>query len=211
MRVEEFEKFKTGVAGVMGFYGKDVSQFALDVWWQALKNFDLAAITDAFNRHLVNPDNGQFAPKPADIVRLLQGSTQDVAMKAWSKVDKTVRLVGPYQSVVFDDPIIHAVIVAMGGWIALGAKTEDEWPFVQREFEARYRGYCVRGRDQMQYPRLLTGIAEAQNSLDNKKIDPPVLIGNKDQAALVYRGGSEVEALTVTRASDYLPQQLTGS
>ena len=65
MEIDDFQKFHEGIAGVMSFYGKSVSRFALDVWWTALRRFDLAAIVEAFNRHLANPDTGQFAPKPA--------------------------------------------------------------------------------------------------------------------------------------------------
>ena len=71
MQTNDFQKFHDGIVGVMGFYGRSVSSFALDVWWTALKGHDLAAIVDAFNRHLANPDAGQFPPKPADIIRIL--------------------------------------------------------------------------------------------------------------------------------------------
>ncbi len=57
---------------------------------------------------------------------MLGGSTQDAALAAWSKVDRAVREVGPYQSVAFDDALIHRVLFEMGGWIPLGSKTEDE-------------------------------------------------------------------------------------
>ncbi len=62
MQADDFQKFHDGIAGVMGFYGKSVSTFALDVWWTALKKYDLAAIVDAFNRHLANPDAGSSRP-----------------------------------------------------------------------------------------------------------------------------------------------------
>ena len=103
MQTDDFQKFHDGIIGVMGFYGRSVSSFALDVWWMALKEHDLAAIVDAFNRHLTNPDAGQFPPKPADIIRMLQGSTQDSALRAWAKVDQAVRRIGTYCDVVFDD------------------------------------------------------------------------------------------------------------
>jgi hypothetical protein len=120
MRADESEKFHKGLIGVMSFYGKDLSQFALDVWWSALKAYDLTAVTQAFNRWLMNPDRGQFPPKPADVLKMLGGGTQDQALVAWSKVDRAARSVGTYSSVVFDDPLIHRVISEMGGWIGIG-------------------------------------------------------------------------------------------
>ncbi|SFN39642.1 hypothetical protein SAMN05216386_0797 [Nitrosospira briensis] len=201
MQTDEFQKFHEGISGVMGFYGKSVSRFALDVWWTALKRYDLAAIVDAFNRHLANPDAGQFAPKPADIIRMLQGSTQDAALRAWAKVDQAVRRVGTYCDVVFDDALIHRVIQDMGGWIALGAKAEDEWPFVAKEFENRYRGFCSRS-ERPPYPPTLVGIATAHNNLKGFKNEKPVLIGNEQAAMQVLHGGTDQPALGLKRMGE---------
>ncbi|HEU4853961.1 MAG TPA: DUF6475 domain-containing protein [Nitrosospira sp.] len=201
MQTDDFQKFHEGISGVMGFYGKSVSRFALDVWWTALKRYDLAAIVDAFNRHLANPDAGQFAPKPADIIRMLQGSTQDAALRAWAKVDQAVRRVGTYCDVVFDDALIHRVIQDMGGWIALGAKAEDEWPFVAKEFENRYRGFCSRS-ERPPYPATLVGIAAAHNNLKGFKNEKPVLIGNEQVAMQVLHGGTDQPALGLKRMSE---------
>jgi hypothetical protein len=190
MKPSDYEEFKRGITGVMSFYRKEVSNFALDIWWNALKNYDLKAINDAFGRHLMNPDTGQFEPKPADIIRMMQGSTLDSALLAWAKVDRAIRHVGTHQSVVFDDPLIHAVIYEMGGWVALGQKREDEWPFVAKEFEARYRGYKARG-EKPAYTGILLGIADSQNQREGFAAQPPILIGNESQANQVLMLGSD--------------------
>lgn len=194
MNTEDFQKFHDGMVGVMSFYGKDISGFALDVWWSALRNYDLPAVTQAFNRWLSNPDHGQFPPKPADVIKMLSGSTQDKAFAAWAKVDRAVRSVGAYASVAFDDPIIHRVIHDMGGWIGLGQKSEDEWPFVARNFENMYRGYAARG-EVPDYPQVLLGIAEAYNGSKGFKSDPPRLVGNRERAMMVIEGGRDAATL----------------
>lgn len=205
MQTDDFQKFHDGIVGVMGFYGRSVSSFALDVWWTALKGHDLAAIVDAFNRHLANPDAGQFPPKPADIIRMLQGSTQDSALRAWAKVDQAVRRIGTYCDVVFDDALIHRVIQDMGGWIALGTKAENEWPFVAKEFENRYRGF--RSRNECpEYPASLVGIVTAHNNQEGFKTELPVLIGNEQLAKQVWCGGTDKPALGFKRMSDELDE-----
>lgn len=183
-------KFFTLIAGVYAFYRQDISDFAGGVWWEAMKPFDLAAVADALNRHCVNPDSGQFMPKPADVVKMLQGSSLDSAMVAWSKVDKAVRQVGTYATVAFDDPVIHRVIHDMGGWVKLGTKNEQEWPFAAKEFENRYRGYRIRN-ETPEYPQTLIGIAEAQNAQNGIGSQPPVLIGNADRAKQVMVKGTD--------------------
>lgn len=177
------------IAQVYAFYGKDFSPFVGSVWWNAMQFNDLPAITEAMGRHCANPDSGQFLPKPGDVTRMLQGGTQDSALVAWAKVDKAVRQVGTYCTVAFDDPIIHRVLHDMGGWISMGSKGEKEWPFIAKEFENRYRGF--RGRSETpEYPRLMLGIAESENSQSGMPIQPPVLIGRPEVAQRVIAGGA---------------------
>ena len=190
MNPEDFQKFRDGIAGVMDFYGKSLSSFALDIWWNALNAYDLAVITEAFNRHLANPDTGQFVPKPADIIRMLQGSTQDSALRAWATVDKAVHGVGPYSDVVFDDPLVHRIIHDMGGWIVLCSKLDNEWPFVAKEFENRYRGDKTRD-ERLDYPAKLIGLITAHNEQKGFSIEPPILVGNELKAKNVLHGGSD--------------------
>jgi len=188
MTENDFDQFRRGVAGVYAFYEKDLSDFSLDLWWNALKRYDLSAIIEGFNRHVINPEQGKWLPKPADIIKMLGGGTQDSALLAWAKVDRAVREIGIYQSIIFDDPLIHKVLSDMGGWIPLGMKSESEWPFVAKEFENRYRGYKSRN-ERPEYRSHLIGLAEAHNSKEGHKIEKPVLVGNQHQALLVYQGG----------------------
>lgn len=178
------------VADVYAFYRVDCTPFALGVWWEACKPFDAAAVKDAFNRHAVNPDNGQFVPKPADIVKLIGGGTQDNALIAWSKVERAIRSVGPYQSVVFDDPITMQVLKDMGGWVQTCNSSEQELPFKAKEFQTRFRGYKTAGHLEA-WPTHLPGIAEGQNAAGGYRLDPPIMIGAPDACRRVFAGGSD--------------------
>ncbi|KVG77203.1 DUF6475 domain-containing protein [Burkholderia ubonensis] len=191
------------ISGVYAFYGREASDFALSVWWAAMQPFDLAAVHDAMNRHCVNPDSGQFLPKPADIVKMVQGSTQDSALVAWAKVDRAIRSCGTYNSVVFDDALIHRVIVEMGGWVLVGGKGEEEWPFVRNEFVNRYRGYKMRS-ETPEYQPVLIGMAEAQNNRTGHKSQPPVLIGDARAAHQVMLAGHDKPMLGFVRMSPEL-------
>lgn len=191
-------KFFSLIGDVLAFYGKDYSEFAGRVWWEAMKPYDFPAVADALNRHCVNPDSGQFAPKPADVVKMLSGSTQDAALVAWSKVDRAVREVGTYRSVVFDDPVIHRVLTDMGGWVPLGAKDEDEWPFVRNEFVNRYRGYRMRS-EIPEYLPILIGMSEASNQRHGFQSGAPMLVGDPEAAKAVLAGGSDRPLLGVTQ------------
>lgn len=189
MTQDDYEEFSGMVGAITELYGRVASEFAITIWWGALRQYDLPAVRQAFDRHVRNPDTGQFAPKPADLIRMMGGTTQDSALVAWSKVDRALRVVGPYRSVVFDDPLIHRVLVEMGGWVSLGAKTEQEWPFVAKEFENRYRGYRMRN-ERPDYAPVLVGMCEAQNQRAGFGAEAPMMIGDQALAARVMAGGT---------------------
>lgn len=205
MTEHDFEKFRDGLTGVYAFYDKEINNFALDLWWNALKQFDLPAIIQAFNRHVINTEAGKWLPKPADIIRMLQGSTQDSALAAWAKVDKALRNKGTYVDVVFDDPLIHRVLHDMGGWIPLGQKNEDEWPFVAREFENRYRGFRERS-EIPEYPPVLTGIANAYNASKGLELQPYVMVGNEASCKRVIESGSNKHLVGFKQVAIDLPK-----
>jgi len=194
MQRDDAEPFKALMSGVYGFYARDLSEFALSVWWGAMRPFEFDEVKHALNRHVVDPDSGQFLPKPADVVRVLEGGRQDTAALAWGKVMKAITGAWASESLVFDDPAIHAAIRDMGGWPLLAAVTNDELPFKQREFETRYRAY--KGRGEFDYPATLAGTSEAHNARIGARCDPPKMIGDPERCLLVRQGGaSERKAL----------------
>ena len=201
MKQQHFDEFCELLGVVSEQYGKAISEGAKVLYWQGLIDFELPAVQQALYRHIRNPDNGMFMPKIADIVRMLQGSTQDSALAAWAKVDQAVRRVGIQSSVVFDDPLIHKVLQDMGGWLGIGQKSEDDWPFVAKEFENRYRGFKARG-EKPEYPKMLIGLYDASNGLQGFKSTKPVFIGNKELAQGVLNGGSDKPALQFTEVDE---------
>jgi hypothetical protein len=192
---EDKKEFAQFVGGIFAMYGKEATPMILRVWFEAMRQYDLKAFKDALSRHLLNPDNGQFLPKPADVVKLIGGTTIDSALEAWSAVDNAVRTVGTYRSVAFADPIIHKVIQDMGGWVALGNKKEDEWAFVAKEFQTRYRGIKTTGQP-VDAPAQLTGIAAQQNSVAGIQYkEQPILIGKRHDTKPALNSTYEVSRL----------------
>jgi hypothetical protein len=197
MRRTDETRFKACLMACAEVYGKPVSAAVTGIWWDALKTYDIGAVEDAFRRHLYSPDIGQYMPKPADILRMLEGTAVDGAMVAWAKVDRAVRTVGPYPSVTFDDPLIQRIVQEMGGWIALCGKRSDEWPFIGNEFRTRYHGYSSRAA-LPEYPGRLPGMIEADHG-GAYRGQNDVLIGDGEKALAVRTGGVVTPLLGVRR------------
>jgi Domain of unknown function (DUF6475) len=189
MEIHDMPAFAQVMASLGELYGKPVSGILVDLYWNALKRFDIHAIRQALHTHINNPDRGQFMPKPADLMRYLEGSANTKALQAWSKVIYAMKHHGQYESLVFDDVLIHAVIHDMGGWIELCQVSDKELPFRTHEFERRYESYLL--RRPTTYPKQLMGLVEINNSARGFELKPPILIGNEQRALKVYLGGHD--------------------
>lgn len=196
MRDSDKREFSGLMTDVMAFYGKDTSKFMLTVWWAACEPFEFEQVRKALNAHCVDPERGQFAPKPADVVKVLQGTRTDRARLAWSKLMDAMQRVGAYQSVCFDDPLIHAVVEDLGGWMKLCRSDMEELSYTEHRFCEAYRAYV--NRPDVAYPAKLVGQFELDNRQQGRKVTPPVLIGNPDRAAQVLKLGSNAPKTQIT-------------
>lgn len=145
MQQADKREFITLMTQVLGFYRQDASEFALSVWWEACRGAELEQVRKALNAHAVNPEKGQFPPKPADIVRELGGTFTDRALLAWGRVTRAMSEVGAYASVDFGDPVIHETISQLGGWSAICRVPNDEQQFLQKRFCDFHRTFTTRG------------------------------------------------------------------
>lgn len=125
------------IADVLGFYGQATSPFALSVWWEACKSLDLQAVRGAMTAHATDPDRGHFSPKPADILRIIRGSSAERANSAWVHVLGQVRSVGSYGSPKLDEQQ-RAALDALGGFGAVCRSDESELPFLHRRFVEQF-------------------------------------------------------------------------
>ena len=190
-------RFVTALVALAEYYGRDLSEGVIALYWQGLSQYPIDELEAAIGRHLQNPDTGQWMPKIADIVRMIDGTTQSAATLAWAKVMRAVGSVGQYQSLAFDDAVIHLAIDDLGGWPGICQTAEAELPFLQKRFETNYRAYRMRGTDLPPHPRYLPGVSEMRNSAEGFQSDAPRLVGDLSKAQAVYSGGSDAPRLPV--------------
>jgi Domain of unknown function (DUF6475) len=202
---EQKIRFAKALLALAEYYGRELSDGVIALYWQGLRQYSIADIEAAIGRHLQNPDSGQWMPKIADIVRMIDGTTQSAAAMAWAKIMRAVGSVGQYQSLAFDDALIHLVIDDLGGWPGVCQIDEAEIPFLQKRFETSYRAYRMRGTDVPAHLPYLVGVSEMQNATKGYQSEPPRLVGDLERARAVMAGGSDLPRLPVHAADAVLP------
>ena len=156
------------------FESGEPSKTLIKIYWLALLDLDINDIQRAAS-DIIRTRVYSSLPKPADIIEAIRGTSTDRATGAWIKVLGTLRGVGSYQSVQFDDPVIHSCIEMMGGWPELGNMHIDDEKWKQREFEKLYPIMEKRGN----HPTHLSGRFELDNTAKGylENVEEPVKIG----------------------------------
>jgi hypothetical protein len=198
MKSTERAAFQQLLSDAMAYYRQNVSEFTLDVWWQALQTSTMEEVRKAVTAHAMDPERGQFAPKVADVIRILQGTVTDRAALAWGKVHEAMSAVGAYQDVVFDDPAIHAAIDDLGGWPKVCRTEGKDLSYLQHRFCESHKAYTSRGS--FEYPRRLMGDRSPDHEWERKGLPPPrpALVGDPERARLVFDNGSTAGKTAIT-------------
>jgi len=190
MKTSQKQEFAKMVTDVLAYYRQDASDFTLSVWWQACQSYDMEQVSKAMTAHATDAERGVYAPKVADIVRALSGTTTDRAALAWGKVLESLSSVGAYSDVVFDDPAIHAAIEDCGGWVKMCRSQTEELSYLQHRFCQSHKAYT--GRGTFEYQRRLIGDRSPDHEYEKRGIPlpRPAVVGDVELARKVYRSGN---------------------
>ncbi|OOH75916.1 DUF6475 domain-containing protein [Leptospirillum ferriphilum] len=173
MEPSRYKDFGELLKGVSEMFDREMTETVFKFWIVSLKDYSFQEIVDAFNRFVQTESR---MPVLADILRILRGSDEDKALSALIKVEDAMQKHGGYATVVFDDPVIHAVIQELGGWIRTCRLSEQEFVWWKKEFRERYEHHIHCGLSPHQeIPVKLSGIFDQANL-------QPVVIGDYEKA-----------------------------
>lgn len=189
MKQSDLPEFSQLLTDVLAYYRQDASKFVVSLWWGACQNFDLEQVNKALTAHATDAERGVYAPKVADLVRILSGTVTDRAALAWGRTLEAMQTVGAYSDVVFDDPAIHAAIEDCGGWVKICRSQTEELSYLQHRFCLSHKAYT--GRGEFEYTRRLMGDRSPDQEYSTRGIPlpKPAVVGDVDRARSVYRGG----------------------
>ena len=172
MRQEDYGAFvavMSAVAETLGY--PKLAENGMKLFFDLLKPYTFEQVARALHVHLLE---SPYMPKPVDIISRIEGSADDRAIKAWHRVLEAARQHGAYESVKFDDPVIHFCIERMGGWQKVCAMTEDELPFREKDFRELYKlGRNVGWKD---VPKYFPGHHEINNRMSGYLEFIPALV-----------------------------------
>ena len=119
---------------------KPMEKPALQLYWQILTRFTIEQFHAAMSQHL---ERSKFFPKPAEIVELIEGSTEDNATDAYRKVaalvgsyDEAGNYIGADNKPRFDCPRLQRTVDVL--WRDMCLLPHDEQHWVQKRFEEVY-------------------------------------------------------------------------
>ncbi|RDH39967.1 MAG: hypothetical protein CFE62_006250 [Candidatus Aquirickettsiella gammari] len=188
MNTKDQEKFTQGLLILAEVYNRKLSLLLLHTYWDCLKKYSFSVFETILWNFLNNPNYAKKGfPSPAEWIKAIEGDADSQSLVAWTEIIKTIRHVGHYDSVIFNDPRIHAVIKDMGGWIFLCQQSERELIFLQKEFERRYKNYYSVNKLTVS-STYLTGQIEHQNRIHGftEDIPEPISINMSNNYSVIY-------------------------
>jgi len=167
-------KFKEIMIGLGEYYGKEITEVLIKIYWYDLKPFTLDEFKKGCSIHRMNPDNGQFFPKTADIVKALKGTTKqqeqdiyDAAQLQWMVIKDQIKRVGSYGNLDLEDKQALAAIKSLGGWQFICSKTEKQLEFLNKDFVSAYKNFEKTPLEDL--PNKLNGRIELENHKKSRK------------------------------------------
>lgn len=165
------KEFAVVFAVMCEYYGAAPSDGISDIYFHDLKNWTLEQFKQAF---AVLRETRVFngLPKVAEIREGLDGKPQDRAAIAYETLIKTIRRVGSWGSVIFEDGAIGHAVEAMGGWKQVCVI--EDWNYRRKDFESLYLANTRTGRSE---PILLSGSFNLMNvSIGQEGWDKPMFV-----------------------------------
>lgn len=175
----------------------EITKEEFKFWILSLDSYPFDDVRKAIIRY---SHEGKKMPIPSDIVKIINGSEEDRSLSALMKVEHAMRTHSGYDTVIFDDPIIHAVIIELGGWIRLGRLTENELIWWKKDFEERYRHHLRMGIQQ-EVPSKLLGIFDQANIPLGLAPQKPAIVGDRQKALDWVKKQDTPDALVLDMAS----------
>ena len=180
-------QFFTLITALVEHYGKEAKKTLLLGYWIGLNDLTYDAVETAVGRAM---RSCKFTPKAVEL-RELCGITPPAhgAELGWRTMMGALAEVGPYTTVTFEDRLINAAVVSMGGWTRLGGLDKEELEKWERKrFVDAYENFAKYGAP-AEYTKPLIGMTEQKNlEVEGWEAPEPVLIESPGKTTRLLEG-----------------------
>lgn len=174
--------FKQGMMMMCAVANREPTEILLDTYYALLKDLSEDQFQSAVT-HVLSDRQYTNLPIPANIREAAIGKLDDEALIALAKLERAMPTWGAYRSIIFDDPIIHAIVQSMGGWVKVCVMPDDEWKFRRIEFLKTYKAFAP-NLNRLQVPFKLVGIDES----DNPTLPPKIAYAGSREKIDAWQG-----------------------
>lgn len=150
-------------------FDKKITKSLMQTYFKFLSRYSIETVEQAFQKHLLDSDQGMFFPKPANIVKNIEGNAkeqtmviQDRAESSWVDILGEISRIGSYGTLKLEDRQALSTVRSIGGWKYLCSRTNDQLNWVKKEFMSVYENH--ERSDIGMLPSKLPGIIECENN-----------------------------------------------
>lgn len=174
-----YEEFLIGTDIIETTLQKKFTDGQLEVYYRLLKNIELKRFVSGLEKMLLDRVYTNI-PSPAEINQYCNGDKKEdienKALIAKEKLQNVLGKVSSYESVAFDDPVIHKIIEGLGEWTGINKMDLKELDdFFKFEFVKLYKAYYKTGIGEVK--TILLGRHDLANNTYPEKFK---IIGDKE-------------------------------
>ena len=104
-------QFKNLLITISEVYDIEFSVTKAKAWWSVLREYPVSAMEEAFKQHMACVDQGSYAPKPANLIQHMTGSTKSdkrnakfKSQLAWAEIQRSFDLrISPFNNPDLDE------------------------------------------------------------------------------------------------------------
>jgi len=192
MKMLNKELFSKNMVAIGEMYGKKLSKEILRMYYMVLEDMTDEQFKQAV-KVIMQTHVWSTLPKPAEFIQAVTPDNEAQVISAWDKVVNAMARVGGYETVVFDDPLIHGFIQGFeGGWPAICHTDFEALVWVKKEFERYYR--AIKPENITCKP--LIGITYSNHAKSGQEYNgKPVYIGDEGIGQALIEDGRKQESV----------------
>lgn len=128
-------------------FDKEPSETKVELFFNALKDVSIETITQACAAIVKTRTITGTFPLVSEILEAVKGGSDSLETRtavAWDKVIYALERHGHLDTLIFDDPVIHAIIKSWGGWLKWSQEiTNDQMKWARKDFAVLYKAYAA--------------------------------------------------------------------